>query len=215
MISAQLAKRQSVAENGWKRPFVETTTSQPISISKDITEVVEFMEEDESMGEIYLNFLGPSPLDQFTNLALKLLGLYLSDTVTSPLQKEFVDITKPYCSGISLTSEDRVNHNELCFYVSDVPAKHLETFAGMLRGKLRKIVEGKEIDLTRMERVLRRDQRKLLNLMESNVTGVLSDAIIAGEVRPTISAHTQTFSMVTSMGKTCPQLSTSWQITRI
>lgn len=44
---------------GWKRPFVESTTatSHP-QINEDKTEIVEFPEKDESVGEIMLSWIG-------------------------------------------------------------------------------------------------------------------------------------------------------------
>ena len=167
----------------WKRPFVETSTSDLLSIAESRTQIVEFMEQDESIGEIYLNFLGPPPTDYRSNLAIKLLGRYLTDTPTSPLQKKFVEIKQPLCTGIGIYSEDRVNKNEITLYLTDVPAKYLEVLGSDVLRELESIVKTNGIDMERMERVIRRDQRKLLNAMETSVSSVLSDAVIGGESR--------------------------------
>lgn len=139
------------------------------------------MEEDESIGEIYFTFLGPPPMDYRTNLAVKLLSNYLTGSATSPLQKEFVEISKPLCTGLGFYTEDRVNNNEITGYASDVPAKHLHTLGGAIKDKLRKIVDSEGIDMQRMSLVIRRDKRKLLNSMESGVSSILADAVIGGE----------------------------------
>ena len=55
-----------VVPAGWKRPFVETATAQRIPLQKNITEVVEFPEQDESHGEMYMEFNGPAPNDFLT-----------------------------------------------------------------------------------------------------------------------------------------------------
>lgn len=176
----------------WQRPFVETTTSRSPAISKSQTEVVEFMEEDESMGEVMIMWFGPSAIDYRTNVALKILASYLAHSPTSPLQKEFIEIPKPYATSIDFYSEDRVKKNECLCIVSDVPVKHLETIGEMVKGKMRTISEKEGIDMERMGLVLRRDRRKLLNYMETSVSSVLSDAIIGGELcgterwRPTV-----------------------------
>ncbi|EIW67501.1 hypothetical protein TREMEDRAFT_33585 [Tremella mesenterica DSM 1558] len=162
----------------WKRPFIESTTSQPLSIPSPKTQVVEFMEEDESMGEIVLLWLGPSPMDYLSGLALKILGSYLTLTATAPLQKEFIEISKPYASYIGVSSEDRVNKNEISMYISDVPTKHLEELPKLILEKLRKIAEEEGVDEERMKLVLRQDKRKLLDHMETSVSGVLSDVVI-------------------------------------
>ena len=160
----------------------------PCCTLKPQTRIVEFMEQDESIGEIYLNFLGPPPMDYRTNTALKLLGAYLTDTATAPLQVEFVEIKQPLCTGIGIYSEDRVNHNEITLYLTDVPVKHLETLSGDVVAKLNNIVsEG--VDMDRMSRVIRRDKRKLLNMMETSVSDVLADAVIGGESQMMFVAH--------------------------
>lgn len=139
------------------------------------------MEEDESIGEVYLSFLGPKPTDYRENLALKILGQYLTDSATAPLQKEFVEIPKPLCTGVGFYSEDRVNKNEITVFASDVPTKHLETLGDQIREKLGAIAKSDGIDMERMALVLRRDKRKLLNSMESRVSAILADAVIGGE----------------------------------
>ena len=170
------------------------------------------MEQDESIGEIYLNFLGPPPMDYRTNTALKLLGLYLTDTPTAPLQVEFVEIKQPLCTGIGIYSEDRVNHNEITMYLTDVPVKHLETLSGDVIAKLKAIVAA-GIDMDRMSRVIRRDKRKLLNMMETSVSDVLSDAVIGGELMIESVADVKTSCMALLRARICPKLSMTWSTT--
>jgi Zn-dependent M16 (insulinase) family peptidase len=177
-ILAKLPPNATVPPQGWKRPFVETSTAKPLTIPTSKTEIVEFMEEDESIGDITMTFLGPPPVDYRSNLAIKLLSNYLTDSATAPLQKTFVEIPKPLCTGVGIYSEDRVNKNELQATLYDVPFKHLETLPVEVREKLAKIVNEEGIDMERMGLVIRRDKRKLLNSMESNVSGILADAVI-------------------------------------
>lgn len=165
----------------WLRPFVETSTADPLAITESQTKVVEFMEEDESMGEVYIIWLGAPPTDYRTNTALKLIGNYLTQSATAPLQKEFIEIPKPYTTAIGIYSDDKVNQNELQMAMFDVPAKHLNDIADLIRAKLAKIVKEESIDMERMGLIMRRDKRKLLNIMETSVSSVLSDAVIGGE----------------------------------
>ena len=174
-------KSTTIPPTGWQRPFVETSTARPLDIPKSQTTTVEFMEEDESMGEVSIVFLGPAPTDYQTNIAVKILGSYLSSSATSPLQKEFVEIPRPLATSIGFYAEDRVNKNELQCSISDVPAKHLQTVGDLVKEKLKTILEKEGLDMERMGLVLRRDRRKLLNYMETSVSSVLADAIIGGE----------------------------------
>lgn len=182
IIKQREARGDAKAElAGWKRPFVETSTAKPLAIAAPETQVVEFMEEDESMGDVSMVWLGPPPMDYRQGLALKVLNDYLTYSATSPLQKEFVEVPKPFCSGIGFYSEDRVNKNEISCSMSDVPYKHLESMSGRVFDALRRIKDKDGIDMERMHRILRRDRRKLLNSMETSVSSILSDVVIGGE----------------------------------
>lgn len=89
---------------GWKRPFVESTTAQSHpTIPVDLTEVVQFPEKDESTGSIYVSWLGPLQNDHLTILAIDVLGEYLTDGAVSPLYQEFVEIDDPACTGTFLS----------------------------------------------------------------------------------------------------------------
>lgn len=179
---ANLSSGPFTTPKDWSRPFVETSTANPLSITESQTKVVEFMEEDESMGEVYVVWLGASPTDYRSNLAIKLIGNYLTQSATAPLQKEFIEIPKPYTTAIGIYSEDKVIKNELQMVIYDVPAKHLNDIADLVKAKLAKIVKHEGIDMERMGLILRRDKRKLLNVMETSVSSVLADAVIGGEI---------------------------------
>lgn len=92
---------QGPRPEGWTRPFVESTTAaNPPQIIQDTTETVHFPEKDESTGELMLSWIGV-PADDFVNdLALEVLGTYLTDSAVSPLYKEFVEIDEPACTGM-------------------------------------------------------------------------------------------------------------------
>ncbi|KAL7420500.1 hypothetical protein Q5752_004450 [Cryptotrichosporon argae] len=177
-VEPMILAAQKPAPVTWKRPFVESTTSQPLSIPASQTRVVEFMEEDDSMGEVFSVFLGPAPTDYTTNTALHILGSYLTHSAASPLYKEFVEIPKPFATSIGFAAEDRVNANELGLWAVDVPKKHLMDFHELVRAKLKNIVEKEGIDMDRMRMVLRRNKRQMLNAMETDVTGVLVDVVV-------------------------------------
>lgn len=46
---------------GWKRPFVETPSAIRGPIKETQVKLIEFPEQDESVGEIYMGFMGPPP----------------------------------------------------------------------------------------------------------------------------------------------------------
>ena len=181
---ASVLSSNTVSPRGWRRPFVETTTSQSSMIGQSRTKIVEFMEEDESVGEVCILWLGPPPSDHVTTAALQILGSYLTHSAASPLQKEFIEIPKPYATSISFESEDRVNKSEVRCSISDVPMKHLEAIGEMIKRRIEEIAENEGINMERMGLVLRREKRKLLSSTETNVSSVLADRVISGKSPP-------------------------------
>ena len=52
---------------GWKRPFLETPSVIRPPFTKTVKEVVEFPEQDETVGEVHFGFVGPDPQDLTTS----------------------------------------------------------------------------------------------------------------------------------------------------
>lgn len=50
------------------------------------------------MGELIVNFLGPSPNAFLERKALDILGTYLTSSAVAPLNKEFIEIESPLWS---------------------------------------------------------------------------------------------------------------------
>ena len=90
---------------GWKRPFVDsdTATNKPV-ITENKRETVEFPERDESVGEIMMSWVGVGQKEFETDLALEVLGEYLTESAVSPLYREFVEIEEPACTGAFLVA---------------------------------------------------------------------------------------------------------------
>lgn len=106
------------APSPMKRPWVE---SGPVpKLLKTVEETVLFPDEDESMGEIMISWNGPDChvsskqtiqtfsqvcvfikcLQEYLELkAVDILNTYLTDSPVSVLQKEFVEIEDPLCTG--------------------------------------------------------------------------------------------------------------------
>lgn len=93
---------QGTRPPGWVRPFVETSTAKnPAKLTKDRTEVVDFPEKSEDVGELMVSWIGVEHNDYLYDLALEILGLYLTDSAVSPLSKEFIEVDEPSCTGAS------------------------------------------------------------------------------------------------------------------
>ncbi|KAJ3514376.1 hypothetical protein NLJ89_g2417 [Agrocybe chaxingu] len=163
---------------GWKRPFLETPSANREPIAATITNVVEFPEKDESMGELIITFLGPPPSDHLSRKALDILGTYLTSSAAAPLTKEYVEIESPLCSYIYFSEDTRATFVNLPIYITSVPTEHLDTFNGKLRSSFRRIV-GEGFDMQRMAMVINRDERQLRSRLESAKGDTFSGTIIS------------------------------------
>ncbi|KIK71096.1 hypothetical protein GYMLUDRAFT_147646 [Collybiopsis luxurians FD-317 M1] len=170
---------------GWKRPFLETPSANMPSLSHSVSETVDFPEQDESVGELAINFLGPAPNEFLERKALDVLGTYLTSSSTAPLNKEYVEIESPLCTYIYFAEEVRASRVSLPIYVGSVPTAELETFDKKLKASLRKIAaEG--IDMERMAMVINREERQLRSKIESAkgetfVGSIISDVLYGKE----------------------------------
>jgi Zn-dependent M16 (insulinase) family peptidase len=163
--------------DGWKRPFLETASAVRKPIPRNVKDTVEFPEQDESMGELIINFMGPPPNAFLERKALDILGTYLTSSSVAPLNKEFVEIESPLCSYIYFSEDTRATSVNMPIYIGSVPKEHLDTFNDKLSASLRRIVvDG--IDMKRMEMVINRDERQLRSKLESAKGDTFSGTLI-------------------------------------
>ena len=69
----------------FKRPFVDSKHDEPLE--EVIVEEVEFPENDETIGELSISWIGPVCNDTLTNLAVDMVGAYFSDSPISIFNK--------------------------------------------------------------------------------------------------------------------------------
>ncbi|CAG8540342.1 29_t:CDS:10, partial [Dentiscutata heterogama] len=174
-----------------KRPFVD---SAPIPLlEKSIQETIEFPDEDESMGQVLIAWLGPT-INEFLDIrALEILYeqvfnisiintyfFYLSDSPISVLQKEFVEIEEPLCTDIDFSIHEQTRTAILATF-ENVPTEELEDLVTGLFDVFKRIVnEG--IDMERMKNVIHRDRLKTLDEIEVNPHTVFSGLCIVDHV---------------------------------
>ncbi|KAK4055201.1 hypothetical protein OIV83_000481 [Microbotryomycetes sp. JL201] len=164
--------------SGWKRPFVESSTAEhPPRLPESLTETVQFPEKDESTGELMMSWIGVPANDYVTDLALDMMGYYLTESAVSPLYKEFVEIDEPSCTDISFYGSTE-NPTIITAYLSSVPAELLSTLPEQFKTALKRIVND-GIDMERMKSVLERKKLQLLDGIETDPADMLSTSILA------------------------------------
>ncbi|KAF2198253.1 zinc metalloprotease-like protein [Delitschia confertaspora ATCC 74209] len=85
------------------RPWVDSKRTPPLS--KTIVDFVEFPEEDESMGEIMIGFLGPEAKDDLMETAVNAILTYLAGSSVSVLVNTLVE-KEQLCSTIYFWVKD-------------------------------------------------------------------------------------------------------------
>jgi Zn-dependent M16 (insulinase) family peptidase len=82
--------------------------SQVPHLESSVEKYVHYPSDDEDHGIVITAWRGPMAKDQFKMTALMVLMEYLTDTAISPLQRDFVELTEPFCSKVG-TSERNSN----------------------------------------------------------------------------------------------------------
>mmetsp|Transcript_12885 Transcript_12885/g.19025 ORF Transcript_12885/g.19025 Transcript_12885/m.19025 type:complete len:457 (-) Transcript_12885:516-1886(-) len=162
-------------------------TSSSMEIEKDEKKEkpleIFFPTEEESRGTVSIAWRGPMSDQRSTWINLSLLWTYLTDSAASPLQKAFVECDDPLCAGVYPAHEVfTVGYHQLWF--TEVETERMEEVAPKLFDVLLDIVKNdaaaaeSSLDLDRMQMVIRRQRRKILEKTERRPTNALIDPII-------------------------------------
>ncbi|KZT72760.1 hypothetical protein DAEQUDRAFT_663389 [Daedalea quercina L-15889] len=173
----QHGQNQGLKPAGWKRPFMETPSANRAPLKETKMTTVEFPEKDESVGEVYIGYMGPSPNEFLERKALDILATYLTSSAVAPLNKEYVEVESPLCTYIYFGEDSRATLCDLPIYVGSVPTEHLEAFPEKLKASLTRIAK-EGIDMDRMAMVINRDERQLRSKLESSKGETFSGNII-------------------------------------
>lgn len=111
------------------------------------------------MGEVSLNWIGPSYQDFLGEKALGVLNAYLSDSAISPLQKELIEVDEPWATSLGFASTD-YSTSVLQLALSSVPTPKLDQVEEAVKNILRRTLKA-GIDMERMTMILNREQRKV------------------------------------------------------
>ncbi len=124
-----------------------------------------------------------------------MLGIYLTSSSASPLNKEFVEIESPlwqvtfesYQSKVLLNyitstyiyfeEGEAATRGSLNVYIGSVPTEHLDTFDEKLRCSLQRVVK-EGVDMDRMAMLIDRDERQLRSKVESSKGDTFSGNVI-------------------------------------
>lgn len=111
------------------------------------------------MGEVSINWVGPSYHDFLEEKAIDVLNSYLGDSAISPLQKDLIEIDEPWATALGFASTD-YSTSVLQLSLASVPAEKLDSVAIAVKDTLKRVLKA-GIDMDRMTMILHREQRKV------------------------------------------------------
>lgn len=158
----------------WKRPWVDSDPQFDLSSSSK--EILEFPEEDETMGDVSINWAGPSCTSYIDVCALDILGQYLTHSAISPMQTELVEIEEPFCTDVEFYVSDRLR-SVISVNLSSVPVEILNEAEEKFFEVLSTVREG-DLDMERMKALIVKDKLKVKNAVESDPHSAFSTPII-------------------------------------
>lgn len=157
----------------FKRPWVESTPTP--ALTESIIKVVEFPEEDESLGQILIAFLGPDCTDSVEVAAGNVALLYLAGSSAALLDNTIVE-KEQIASGVYFSVNLRPR-TEVTFSLSGVETAKLEEVERRFFQILQDAME-KPLDMSFMQDCLERRIRSVKFNTESSPTAFADDIII-------------------------------------
>lgn len=143
------------------------TPVEPIAESKDLKIV--YANDEEDCGIVCVGYRGPkATTEHFTLTACSILMRYLSDTSVSPLMREMVEISDPYCSKVGYNIGEN-SESLLYFSFDNVPLEKVDKVYEKFVSVIQNIAKGDEkIDMKRLTTVIDKAMLEALNSLESN-----------------------------------------------
>ena len=154
------------------RPWLGSKATPPLE--RTTVEKVEFPDEDESMGEMLVGFLGPKRSDRMNCKALEVLLNYMCGSTVSVIQNALVE-HEELCSAIDYAT-DMQPRAAMWLTLSAIEVEKLETVETRLF-ELLKHIAANDFDMAHMQNCIVRMRRRILLKCE-DAGGHFPDQII-------------------------------------
>ncbi|KAL1588263.1 hypothetical protein WHR41_02773 [Cladosporium halotolerans] len=159
-------------EDPFTRPWVDSKQTPPLK--ETTVDTINFPEEDESMGEILVGFLGPNCNDHIACAAVSVLLSYMCGSSISVMENTLVE-REQLCSAVYYSTDFRPSMT-IWFSLTAVETDQLEAVETRLF-KLLKDTAAKEFDMEYMSDCINRWRRQILLRCE-NAGEFFADPII-------------------------------------
>lgn len=140
----------------FRRPWVDSKPTTPLAETK--VDTIQFPEEDESMGEVTVGYVGPSCDDALGNAAVSVLMAYLCGGPISVLENTLVE-REQLCSAIYYQLETRPDM-VIWFDMTAVETAKLRQVYERMVAVLKEVLD-KPLDMSYMNDCLKRERRQI------------------------------------------------------
>ncbi|EME39208.1 hypothetical protein DOTSEDRAFT_75067 [Dothistroma septosporum NZE10] len=147
----------------FRRPWVDSKPTPRLTETK--VDTIQFPEEDESMGELTVGWLGPNCDDALAVASLTVLLAYLADSPISVLENTLVE-REQLCSAVYYEVETRPDI-VTWFYLTSVETDQLRSVYERLITVLRETLD-KPLDMSYLSDCIKRERRQLKERAESS-----------------------------------------------
>lgn len=150
-------------EAPFRRPWVDSKPTPRLAETK--IDTIQFPEEDESMGEVTVGYLGPPCDDSLGVAAVSVLLTYLCGGPISVLENTLVE-REQLCSGIYYELETRPD-TVIWFDLTAVETERLREVYERLVSLMKEVIS-KPLDMTYMHDCLKRERRQIKERAETS-----------------------------------------------
>ncbi|KAI9845133.1 MAG: hypothetical protein M1838_001861 [Thelocarpon superellum] len=157
----------------WKRPWIDSP--QPPALATSVVETVEFPEEDESSGEVLIEFLGPGVNDTMLCTALSVLLVYLAGSSVSVMENTLVE-KEQVTSAVVFSTEFRPD-TVIRFSLESVATEKLAEVEQRFFQVLQE-TQARPLDMKYLLDCIRRHKRQVKYVTEGSARE-FSDSIIS------------------------------------
>ncbi|CAI5760450.1 unnamed protein product [Candida verbasci] len=148
-----------------KRPFVDSVHDGPLQ--ETVVQEVEFPEQDESMGELLISWIGPNGNDTLINVAIDMIGSYFTDSPISLFNKHLIEIKNPLATDVDYTTDDYYN-TAINFSFNGVPTEKLSELDLKIKELIKSQIASNNIDLNYMKQVVNQQKLKYISSAEKS-----------------------------------------------
>ncbi|ODV78313.1 uncharacterized protein CANTADRAFT_26464 [Suhomyces tanzawaensis NRRL Y-17324] len=148
-----------------KRPFMDSPEDLPLLAS--VVKEVPFPDTEEVMGKLLMSWIGPDASGCLVNVALDMVGSFLTESPISLFNKHLVEIESPYATEIDYGTDD-YRRTTLNFTVHDIPVEHLSKVDVLIKDLIVSQTDPKSLDLDYMRHVIKQQRLKFISSAEKS-----------------------------------------------